>query len=124
MFREGSSLGFFRCDLSLCVLSPSPDGPRVNRLQEVNVTILPSDTCNQYYLGRIRPSMFCAGKDEGGLDACQGDSGGPLSCFTGTRYELAGLVSWGVGCGRAKRPGVYTRVQQHVQWIVQNRNNQ
>ncbi|KAL3976978.1 RING finger protein [Sarotherodon galilaeus] len=97
--------------------STRENGPRVNRLQEVNVTILPSDTCNQYYLGRIRPSMFCAGKDEGGLDACQGDSGGPLSCFTGTRYELAGLVSWGVGCGRAKRPGVYTRVQQHVQWM-------
>uniref|UniRef100_A0A3B4EWA7 Zgc:55888 n=1 Tax=Pundamilia nyererei TaxID=303518 RepID=A0A3B4EWA7_9CICH len=87
--------------------STRENGPRVNRLQEVNVTILPSDTCNQYYLGRIRPSMFCAGKDEGGLDACQGDSGGPLSCFTGTRYELAGLVSWGVGCGRAKRPGKY-----------------
>uniref|UniRef100_A0A3Q0R2L5 Ovochymase 1 n=1 Tax=Amphilophus citrinellus TaxID=61819 RepID=A0A3Q0R2L5_AMPCI len=97
--------------------STRENGPRVNRLQEVNVTILPSDDCNQYYLGRIRPSMFCAGKDEGGVDACQGDSGGPLSCFTGTRYELAGLVSWGVGCGRAKRPGVYTRVQEHAQWM-------
>lgn len=71
MFAVHRKLGFFRCNLSLSVLSPSPDGPRVNRLQEVNVTILPSDTCNQYYLGRIRPSMFCAGKDEGGLDACQ-----------------------------------------------------
>uniref|UniRef100_A0A8C6P6Q5 trypsin n=1 Tax=Nothobranchius furzeri TaxID=105023 RepID=A0A8C6P6Q5_NOTFU len=83
----------------------------------VNVSILSSVDCNEYYGGRVRASMFCAGKDEGGADACQGDSGGPLSCFTGTRHELAGLVSWGVGCGRAKRPGVYTKVQEHVEWI-------
>ncbi|XP_071358853.1 ovochymase-1 isoform X2 [Trachinotus anak] len=97
--------------------STRENGPRVNRLQEVNVTILPSEVCNQYYPGRIRSSMFCAGKDEGGVDACQGDSGGPLSCFTGSRYELAGLVSWGVGCGRARKPGVYTKLQQHIEWM-------
>uniref|UniRef100_A0A3Q2GEY7 trypsin n=1 Tax=Cyprinodon variegatus TaxID=28743 RepID=A0A3Q2GEY7_CYPVA len=96
----------------------SADGPRVNRLQEVNVSLLALDDCNEYYKGRVHSSMFCAGKDEGGVDACQGDSGGPLSCFNGTRHELAGLVSWGVGCGRAKKPGVYTKVQQHVQWIT------
>ncbi|TKS90349.1 Transmembrane protease serine 9 [Collichthys lucidus] len=97
--------------------STRENGPRIHRLQEVNVTILPFDVCNQYYLGRIRPSMFCAGKDEGGADACQGDSGGPLSCFTGSRYELAGVVSWGIGCGRARKPGVYTQVQQHTEWM-------
>lgn len=143
--------------------SGSSDGPRVHRLQEVNVTIMPPDVCKQYYLGRLRPSMFCAGKDEGGADACQvrprclssvqrpvsscclvlfcqiimpsclfcftcvvyntvlsgsqGDSGGPLSCFMGSRYKLAGLVSWGVGCGRARRPGVYTKIEQHFEWM-------
>ncbi|KAG7275319.1 hypothetical protein CRUP_015257 [Coryphaenoides rupestris] len=95
----------------------SPDGPRVNRLQEVNVTCLPLQDCKRFYKGRIHPSMFCAGKLEGGADACQGDSGGPLSCYTGERYQLAGVVSWGVGCGRVKRPGVYTKIQDHSDWI-------
>ncbi|XP_068590082.1 ovochymase-1 isoform X2 [Cebidichthys violaceus] len=97
--------------------STRENGPRVNRLQEVNVTILSPEACDRYYRGRMRPSMFCAGNHSGGADACQGDSGGPLTCFTGSRYELAGLVSWGVGCGRAKRPGVYTKIQQHTLWI-------
>ncbi|XP_056284923.1 ovochymase-1 [Pseudoliparis swirei] len=97
--------------------STRENGARVNRLQEVNVTILPPRACEQYYRGRMRPSMFCAGRDSGGADACQGDSGGPLSCFTGGRFLLAGLVSWGVGCGRARRPGVYSLTQSHAPWI-------
>ncbi|XP_072310071.1 trypsin-2-like [Eucyclogobius newberryi] len=98
--------------------STRENGPHVNRLQEVNVTIIPSEVCNKYYVGRILDTMFCAGKEKGGVDACQGDSGGPLSCFNGSRYELAGLVSWGVGCGRAKKPGVYTKIQNLVPWIA------
>ncbi|XP_069580258.1 ovochymase-1 [Brachyistius frenatus] len=104
--------------------STRENGPRVHRLQEVNVTVLPSDVCDRFYAGRIRSSMFCAGRDGGGVDACQGDSGGPLSCFTGSRYELAGVVSWGVGCGRARRPGVYTTIQQHTEWMSDVMNDQ
>ncbi|XP_055009783.1 ovochymase-1 isoform X2 [Boleophthalmus pectinirostris] len=97
--------------------STRENGPRVNKLQEVNVTLLPSEVCNKYYVGRIFETMLCAGKEEGGADACQGDSGGPISCFNGSRYELAGVVSWGVGCGRVKKPGVYTKIQKFVPWI-------
>ncbi|KAJ3612389.1 hypothetical protein NHX12_020665 [Muraenolepis orangiensis] len=98
--------------------STRENGPRVNRLQEVNVTCLPLDHCNRFYKGRIHPSMFCAGELEGGVDACQGDSGGPLSCYTGERYQLAGVVSWGVGCGRVHKPGVYTKLQDHARWVT------
>ncbi|XP_056132695.1 ovochymase-1 [Lampris incognitus] len=98
------------------------NGPRVNRLQEVNVTYISSEICNQYYRGRIRTSMFCAGEPEGGADACQGDSGGPLSCYSGSRYKLAGIVSWGVGCGRSRRPGVYTKLQDQAGWLSGDKN--
>ncbi|XP_069375952.1 ovochymase-1 isoform X6 [Paralichthys olivaceus] len=77
------------------------NGPRVHRLQEVNVTVLPPDVCNQYYSGRIRSSMFCAGRDRGGVDACQGDSGGPLSCFTGNKMMYEDELADGDDrCGR------------------------
>ncbi|KAM9772076.1 ovochymase-1 isoform 2-T2 [Syngnathus typhle] len=104
--------------------STRENGPRVNRLQEVNVTVMTSDLCRSYYKSSIRTCMFCAGQEGGGVDACQGDSGGPLSCYDGSRYRLAGVVSWGVGCGRARKPGVYTAVREHARWIADVIDNQ
>jgi trypsin len=40
------------------------------------------------------------------VDSCNSDSGGPL--IVGDK--LAGIISWGKGCGRPGYPGVYTRV--------------
>jgi hypothetical protein len=80
-------------------------------------------TCGQgdYYGSRFHAaSMVCAGLPAGGVDTCQGDSGGPLvgstespppvSENTPSDWRLAGITSWGDGCARPKRPGVYTRV--------------
>ncbi|XP_015207382.1 ovochymase-1 isoform X2 [Lepisosteus oculatus] len=97
----------------------SENGPRALRLQEVNITILDQNTCNsQFYSSSISAGMVCAGRAEGGKDACQGDSGGPLSCEAeGSRFAVGGLVSWGVGCARREKPGVYTDVFHFLDWI-------
>ena len=50
---------------------------------------------------------------QGGADSCQGDSGGPLNC----NGKLAGIVSFGIGCGRPMYPGIYTKVEHYTSWI-------
>ena len=64
---------------------------------------------------------ICAGDARGGRDACQGDSGSPLACKLsgGNTFVLAGIVSWGVGCGMPGIPGIYTCVSHHVEFIQQ-----
>lgn len=52
-----------------------------------------------------------------------GDSGGPLMSpliIDGqTIYYQIGIVSYGIGCARTDVPGVYTRVQNFLDWITE-----
>ncbi|XP_051253076.1 transmembrane protease serine 4a isoform X3 [Dicentrarchus labrax] len=88
-------------------------------LQKAIIPLIDQTTCSSptVYGSAITPRMICAGYLEGKVDACQGDSGGPLVYFTSSKWHLVGVVSWGVGCARERRPGVYCNVEEMLNWI-------
>ncbi|XP_054598570.1 ST14 transmembrane serine protease matriptase a [Nothobranchius furzeri] len=92
-------------------------GSAATVLQKAEVRIINSTVCNTLMKGQLTSQMMCAGVLAGGIDACQGDSGGPLSSPESDRMFLAGVVSWGDGCARRDKPGIYTRVTKFRGWI-------
>lgn len=95
-------------------------------LHQVELPIVSNATCIAAYDDWIPPGtpdsnfdgMLCAGYAQGGSDTCAGDSGGPLVIFERDHWELAGITSFGDGCARPGRYGVYTRVSQYLDFIV------
>ncbi|XP_066033692.1 acrosin-like [Chamaea fasciata] len=94
------------------------------RLQEAKVQLINSQLCNStaWYAGQVHPYNLCAGYPQGTIDTCQGDSGGPLMCKDNTAeyWWVVGLTSWGEGCARPKRPGIYTSTRHFYHWIDYN----
>lgn len=103
----------------------SEGGGVVTRLRKVSVPLITQTRCNQSYNNQITPRMLCAGQSTGGKDSCQGDSGGPLVIKENNgEVRLVGVVSWGEGCARPNKYGVYSKVNVLAPWIAQElRNN-
>ena len=79
--------------------------------------------CQKVFDYHINKTQVCAGYRRGGIDACAGDSGGPLLCpkTVGgeTLWFITGITSYGEGCGRRGKYGIYTRVTSYKDWIAE-----
>ncbi len=96
------------------------DGDFPDTLQKAQVPITTDAYCAQQYGSSFDPAtMLCAGFPEGGVDTCQGDSGGPLFADSAGVRRVVGVTSWGEGCAREDRPGVYARVAEPAlrEWV-------
>ncbi|XP_054840010.1 urokinase-type plasminogen activator [Eublepharis macularius] len=114
----------FRCEVSGYGKANSSDILYARILKSTNVNLISQSLCREeYYSGRgLNGNMFCAGDPRWKTDACQGDSGGPLVCDYNGRMVLYGIVSWGDGCAKERKPGVYTRVTRYLPWIASHMN--
>jgi secreted trypsin-like serine protease len=89
----------------------SEGGDVADTLQEAQVPVTTDAYCAGAYDDFDASTMVCAGFPEGGVDTCQGDSGGPMFGRDAAGVlKVVGATSFGEGCARPGKPGVYARV--------------
>lgn len=81
-------------------------------MQEAQVPIVTDTTAKNAYPDSFEAvTQIGAGFPQGGTDTCQGDSGGPLLVpAPDGSLRLVGDTSYGEGCARPNRPGIYGRL--------------
>lgn len=104
---------------------------RVN-LKKVELPVVPLKQCQDSLrttqLGarfKLNTSFMCAGGEKD-VDTCTGDGGSPLVCGLPGKagyYYQAGIVSWGIECGKEGVPGVYTSVAKFREFIDMEMNS-
>lgn len=93
---------------------------RLKILNKVAVPIVAHTVANaaNAYNGRIDETMLAAGFPGGAKDSCQGDSGGPMIIPDSNGNPiLVGVVSWGQGCARPNKYGIYSKVSYGFEWV-------
>jgi len=97
----------------------SEGGSRPSFIQEVGVPLVSDAVCNQSggNYANVGSVAFCAGYPQGQQDSCSGDSGGPIVINRGGEIVQLGTVSWGIGCARPDKYGVYADVAALSAWI-------
>lgn len=92
-------------------------GLQATTLQRLTVPYVERSICRESTKFTISTRMFCAGYRTTKKDACQGDSGGPHVTKYKNTWFVTGVVSWGEGCARENKYGVYTQVSKYLRWI-------
>nr|XP_034837866.1 phenoloxidase-activating factor 2-like [Maniola hyperantus] len=96
-------------------------------LKKIPLPLVESNQCEKTLKNtRLSDSYFlhhtltCAGGVPN-FDTCIGDGGSSLVCPTGDpadlRYTVVGMVAYGLDCGQANIPSVYTKVPEFYSWI-------
>ena len=99
----------------------APSTPVETVLFEVSAPLVSNEVCsraidnvlepdNRRSSGAVTEAMVCAGRPEGNVGTCFGDSGGPMLIRYENQEYLAGITSWGIGCGQPNLYDVFTRV--------------
>lgn len=99
-------------------------GPPSKILQQVTLQTVEQTTCARVNAKFNVRYELCAGTPglTGAKDACAGDSGGPLIVARDPDDEstqvLVGVTSYGTGCARAQRAGVWVRTSAILDWLA------
>ncbi|CAM9596053.1 unnamed protein product [Lampetra planeri] len=94
-------------------------GIKATVLQIAEVPFVDTLRCKESSSSLVTKNMFCAGYSDGTKDACQHDSGGPHVTIFKDTWFATGIISWGEGCARKGKYGVYTRVSRYLLWMHQ-----
>ncbi|XP_028736571.2 chymotrypsin-like elastase family member 2A [Peromyscus leucopus] len=97
------------------------NGASPDVLQQGRLLVVDYATCSSasWWGSSVKTTMVCAGGD-GVTSSCNGDSGGPLNCQASNgQWQVHGIVSFGstLGCNYPRKPSVFTRVSNYIDWI-------
>jgi secreted trypsin-like serine protease len=94
-------------------------GEPPQKLQELDTKVVDAAQCTSKDSPFDGDRELCMDNHGGQASACYGDSGGPAVVHDGDGFALVGATSRGQTASCPEKPGIYTNVVAHVDWIKQ-----